>query len=181
MTALVVLTYLDHNQALAGEADATTALQEAGQLGNRCLQALQAAPKPEGSSDEQWNTTKNSFRSICLLAVGHSALQAKDYPTAQQDLKEVVAAQPTDVNSIYLLAQAYLSPKPPVVDGLFWIPRLRTLLLSWFRMRRTSTCVITAAMMASMRCWPRPRLLRRFPPDSPSRPRPRLPSRPPIC
>ena len=52
-----------------------------------------------------------------------AALQAKDYPTAQQNLKEVVAAQPTDVNSIYLLALAYLSPKPPVVDGLFWIAK----------------------------------------------------------
>jgi tetratricopeptide (TPR) repeat protein len=123
LTALVVLTYLDHSQALAGGADAATALQEAGQLGNRCLQAIQTVPKPEGSSDDQWNTTKSSFRGICLLAVGHAALQAKDYPTAQQDLKEVVTAQPNDVNSIYLLALSYLSPKPPVVDGLFWIAK----------------------------------------------------------
>jgi hypothetical protein len=35
----------------------------------------------------------------------------------------VVDAQPNDVNSIYLLALAYLTPKPPVVDGLFWIAK----------------------------------------------------------
>ena len=76
-----------------------------------------------GFSDDQWNGMKTSFRVIFLGSVGHAALQAKDYATAQQNLKEVVVLQPTDVNSIYLLALAYLSPKPPVVDGLFWIAK----------------------------------------------------------
>jgi hypothetical protein len=123
LTALALLSYLDRNQAQAGGADAATALQEAGQLGTKGLQALQTAAKPEGYTDDQWNGMKSSFRVIYLGSVGHAALQAKDYPTAQQNLKEVVAAQPNDVNSIYLLALAYLSPKPPVVDGLFWIAK----------------------------------------------------------
>jgi tetratricopeptide (TPR) repeat protein len=123
LTALVVLTYLDHAKAQENGTDAAAALQEAGQFGARCLQAIQTAPKPDGNTDEQWDATKKSFRVICQGAVGHAALQAKDYPTAQQNLKEVVAAQPTDVNSIYQLALAYLSPKPPVVDGLFWIAK----------------------------------------------------------
>jgi tetratricopeptide (TPR) repeat protein len=123
LTALALLSYLDRAQAQAGGADAATALQEAGQLGTRGLQAIQTAPKPEGYSDEQWNSMKSSFRVIYLGSVGHAALQAKDYATAQQNLKEVVAAQPNDVNSIYLLALSYLSPKPPVVDGLFWIAK----------------------------------------------------------
>jgi hypothetical protein len=123
LTALALLSYLDRAQAQAGGADAATALQEAGQLGAKGLQAIQTAPKPEGYTDDQWNSMKTSFRVIYLGSVGHAALQAKDYPTAQQNLKEVVAAQPTDVNSIYLLALAYLTPKPPVVDGLFWIAK----------------------------------------------------------
>jgi hypothetical protein len=123
LTALALLSYLDRAQAQAGGADAAASLQEAGQLGTRGLQAMQAASKPEGYTDEQWNSMKSSFRLIYLGSVGHAALQAKDYPTAQQNLKEVVAAQPTDVNSIYLLALSYLSPKPPVVDGLFWIAK----------------------------------------------------------
>lgn len=123
LTGLALLSYLDRAQAQAGGADATTSLQEAGQLGARGLKLIQTAPKPEGYSDEQWNTMKGSFRVIYLGSVGHAALQAKDYPTAQQNLKEVVVAQPNDVNSIYLLALAYLSPKPPVVDGLFWIAK----------------------------------------------------------
>ncbi len=123
LTALALLSYLDRAQAQAGGTDAATLLQDAGQLGARGLQTLQNATKPEGYTDEQWNTMKSSFRVIFLGSVGHAALQAKDYPTAQQNLKEVVAAQPTDVNSIYLLALAYLSPKPIVVDGLFWIAK----------------------------------------------------------
>ncbi len=123
LTALALLSYLDRAQAQAGGTDAATLLQEAGQLGSRGLQVLQTASKPEGYTDEQWNTMKNSFRVIFLGSVGHAALQAKDYPVAQQNLKEVVAAQPTDVNSVYLLALSYLSPKPIVVDGLFWIAK----------------------------------------------------------
>ncbi len=123
LTALALLSYLDRAQAQNGGSDAATLLQEAGQLGTRGLQALQNAAKPEGYSDDQWNTMKSSFRVIFMGSVGHAALQAKDYPTAQQYLKEVAVAQPTDVNSIYLLALAYLSPKPIVVDGLFWIAK----------------------------------------------------------
>jgi len=123
LTALALLSYLDRAQAQAGGTDAAAALQAAGELGARGLQLLQTATKPEGYSDDQWNAMKSSFRVIFLGSVGHAALQAKDYATAQQNLKEVVALQPTDVNSIYLLALAYLSPKPPVVDGLFWIAK----------------------------------------------------------
>jgi tetratricopeptide (TPR) repeat protein len=120
VTALVVLTYLDHTKGQENGADAAAALQEAGQYGARCVQALQTAPKPEGNTDEQWAATKNNFRILCQGAVGHAALAAEDYPAAQQILKDVVAAQPTDVTSIYQLALSYLLPKPPVVDGLFW-------------------------------------------------------------
>jgi hypothetical protein len=123
LTALALLSYIDRAQAQAGGSDAAASLQEAGQLGARGLQAMQTAAKPDGYTDDQWNSMKNSFRVIYLGSAGHAALQAKDYPTAQQNLKEVVAAQPTDVNSIYLLALAYLSPAPPVVDGLFWIAK----------------------------------------------------------
>jgi len=120
LTALVVLTYLDHAKVQENGPDAASALQEAGQYGARCVQALQTAPKPEGNTDEQWTATKNQFRVICQSAVGHAALADKDYPKAQQNLKAVVVAQPTDVASTYQLALAYLTPEPPVVDGLFW-------------------------------------------------------------
>ncbi len=55
LTALALLSYLDRAQAQAGGTDAAAALQEAGQLGSRGLQALQSASKPEGYTDDQWN------------------------------------------------------------------------------------------------------------------------------
>jgi tetratricopeptide (TPR) repeat protein len=123
LTGLALLSYLNRAQAQKGGPNAQAALQEAGELGARGLKALDTAPKPEGYNDQQWESMKNSFKVIYEGSVGHAALQAKDYPTAQKNLKEVVAAQPNDVNSIYLLALAYLQPKPPVVDGLFWIAK----------------------------------------------------------
>jgi hypothetical protein len=123
LTALALLSYLDRAQAQAGGANAAASLQEAGKLGARGREALKSATKPEGYTDAQWNGKLASMRFIFLGSVGHAALEAKDYATAQEDLKQVVALQPTDVNSIYLLALAYLSPKPPVVDGLFWIAK----------------------------------------------------------
>ncbi|MDR3764516.1 MAG: hypothetical protein P4M01_10510 [Acidobacteriota bacterium] len=123
VTALVVITYLDHNASQQNSPDALSLLAEAGQYGARCLEALKTAPKPDGATDEQWNTNKNSFALICESAVGHAALQSKDYATAQTNLKIVVAATPNDVTAIYWLALSYLTPKPPVVDGLFWIAK----------------------------------------------------------
>lgn len=123
VTALVVLTYLEHTAAQQNTPDASTLLTDAGKYGARCLEALKTAPKPEGATDEQWNASKASFRVICQSAVGHAALQSKDFATAQENLKAVVTAQPNDVTAIYQLALSYLTPKPPVVDGLFWIAK----------------------------------------------------------
>jgi hypothetical protein len=123
LTALALLSYLDRAESQTGGADAAASLQEAGKLGTRGLDALQSAPKPEGYTDAQWESMKASFRVIFLGSEGNAALQAKDYATAQKDLKQVVALQPNDVNSIYLLALSYLEAKPPAVDGLFWIAK----------------------------------------------------------
>jgi len=123
LTALALLSYLNRAQAQQGGADAAAQLQLAGQLGERGLQLLKTASKPAGYSDEQWAKMQASLRLIFLGSAGHAALEAKNYPTAQLYLKQVVEQQPTDVNSTYLLALSYLSPKPPVVDGLFWIAK----------------------------------------------------------
>lgn len=114
LTALAVLSV---TSAQAGKP------AEAGQFGARGLKALETAPKPDGYDENQWNAQKKTFSFIFEGAVGNAALQAKDYPTAQQHLKAAVALQPNDPNSIYQLALSYLQPTPLVVDGLFWVAR----------------------------------------------------------
>jgi hypothetical protein len=84
---------------------------------------LQLQSKPDGYTDEQWNKLKQDFRVVFLGSIGHAALQSKDYKTAQESLKEVVAADPNNFSNVFLLALAYLEPNPPVTDGLFWIAR----------------------------------------------------------
>ena len=123
LTALALLSYMDHALAQGGGANAEQMLKQAGQYGEQGMQQVQTQSKPEGYTDEQWNKLKADFRIVFLGSIGHAALQAKDYKKAQDSLKEVVAADPNNFTNVFLLALAYLEPNPPVPEGLFWIAR----------------------------------------------------------
>ncbi len=123
LTALALLSYMDHALAQGGGPNAGQMLNQAGQYGERGMQQLQTQSKPEGYTDEQWNKLKSDFRTVFLGSIGHAALQAKDYKKAQDALKEVVASDPNNFSNVFLLALAYLEPNPPVTEGLFWIAR----------------------------------------------------------
>jgi len=105
-------------------------LIEAGQYGERGLQALPTAPKPEGMSDGDFQKFKSQASVIFNGSVGMSAYQAKDNAKAQQYLRAAVDAEPTDVNNIYPLALSYLTAGPPdkTVDGLFFMARAANLI-----------------------------------------------------
>jgi hypothetical protein len=123
LTALALLSYLDRAVAQGGGPNAEQLLQQGRQYAERGLQTLPAQGKPEGYTDEQWTKLKGDFRLIFLGTVGHAALQSRDYATAQQDLKEVVAADPNNFPNVYLLALSCLEPNPLNPQGLFWIAR----------------------------------------------------------
>jgi tetratricopeptide (TPR) repeat protein len=127
LTALALLTFNSRAQAQQGGANAAQALEQAGQFGARGEQALQTAPKPEGISDADWVKFKQQADLIFSGAIGHAALQAKNYPVAQQNLLKVVQATPNSFSDIYLLALSYLQVKPTPVEGLFWISRAAAL------------------------------------------------------
>ncbi len=127
LTALALLSYMDHALAQGGGPNAEQMLQQARQYGERGLQQLQTQSKPEGYTDEQWTKLKQDFRMVFLGSIGHAALQSKDYKTAQDSLKEVVAADPNNFTNVFLLALAYLEPNPPVPDGFFWMARAMAL------------------------------------------------------
>jgi tetratricopeptide (TPR) repeat protein len=123
LTALALLSYMDHALAQGGGPNAEQTLKQAGQYGERGMQQLQTQSKPEGYTDDQWTKLKADFRIVFLGSIGHAALQAKDYKKAQDSLKEVVAADPNNFTNVFLLALAYLEPNPPATEGLFWIAR----------------------------------------------------------
>lgn len=120
LTALALMAYMDRMRALQGDPNAAQLLVEAGQMGDRGLQQLQTAPKPEGYSDADWGKMKESFKSIFSAAVGTNALNQKNYQQAAPMLLEAVKANPNDYITVYQLSVAYLEQKPAVVDGLFW-------------------------------------------------------------
>ncbi len=105
-------------------------LAEAAQNGEKGLQLLPTAPKPEGVSDADYQKFKTQAGAIFNGAVGMSAYQNKDYAKAEQFLRAAVQADPTDANNIYPLALAYLTPGPTEkpVDGLFFIARAANLI-----------------------------------------------------
>jgi hypothetical protein len=123
LTALALLAYMNRMQAQQGGPQAQQMLAEAGQYAQQGLQALPTATKPEGYQDADWAKMKESFTTIFHSALGNSALAAKDYAAAQQNLLAAVQASPNNFLDVYQLALSYLEPKPPVVDGLFWIAR----------------------------------------------------------
>jgi tetratricopeptide (TPR) repeat protein len=120
LTALALMAYMDRMQALGGAGNAAELLNKAGDMGQRGLQQLQTAPKPEGYSDADWGKMKESFKSIFAAAVGTNDLNNKNYQQAAPMLLEAVKSNPNDYITVYQLAVAYLEQKPVVVDGLFW-------------------------------------------------------------
>jgi len=105
-------------------------LTDAAQFGERGLAILPTWPKPEGMADADFQKFKVQTSVIFNGAVGMAAFQNKDYAKAEQHLRAAVEADPTDVNNIYPLALAYLTPGPTEksLDGLFFIARAANLI-----------------------------------------------------
>ncbi len=126
--ALAFIAYTKRAQAEAGQ-NAQQNLTDAGQAGEKGLQCLQTAPKPDGMKDEDFTKLKAQTSIIFNGGAGMNALQNKDYAKAQQFLRASVEANPAELRDVYPLALAYLTPGPTEkdVDGLFFIARAANL------------------------------------------------------
>ncbi|HVM91558.1 MAG TPA: bacterial transcriptional activator domain-containing protein [Terriglobales bacterium] len=122
LRALALLAFTKRALAEAGQ-NAAQNLTDAGQYGEKGLQCVQTAPKPEGTSAEEFDKLKKETAGIFNGAAGMAAFSAKDYAKAQQYLGAAVQADPPDANSlrdVYPLALAYLTPPicpPPAPTG----------------------------------------------------------------
>ena len=127
LRALALLAYIKRAQAEAGQ-DAQNNLTQGAQFADRGLQALQTAPKPDGTSDADFAKMKTQMSAIFNGTSGMAALQAKNYPVAQQRLRAAVEGDPSDLRNVYPLALADLTGTPPnPVEGLFFIARAANL------------------------------------------------------
>ena len=101
---------------------------DARQHAEKGLQALAKMPKPDGVSDADFAKQKTQLGALLNSVAGFSALQLKDYASAQKYLRPAVEADPNNVENVYPLALAYLTATPPDdVNGLFFIARAANL------------------------------------------------------
>ena len=114
--ALVVLAYSER---------ATQKWAQAKQHAEHALEVLPKWTKPDGVSDADFAKQKTQFTFIMESVAGFSALQLKDYTSAQKHLRTAVEADPNNVENVYALATALLPPSTPAdeVNGLFFIAR----------------------------------------------------------
>ena len=124
LRALALLAFTKQAMAVAGQ-NSQQNFAQAGQAGEKGLQCLQTAAKPDGTSDADFQKLKSQTTAIFNAAAGLAAFQAKDYAKAEQYLRAAVEADPTNLLNVYDLALAYLAPGPAEkdLDGLFFIAR----------------------------------------------------------
>lgn len=129
LRALALLAYTKRALAETGGPSSQQNLAEAGQYGEKGVQCLQTAPKPDGMSDPDFQKFKVQTAVIFNGSAGISAFQAKDYAKAQQFLHASVEGDPANLRDIYPLALAYLTagPAEKPIDGLFFIARAANL------------------------------------------------------
>jgi tetratricopeptide (TPR) repeat protein len=120
LRALAVLAYTNQAQQK---------LAEAGQSGEKGLQCLQTAAKPDGTTQAEWDKLKTTTTGIFNNAAGMSAYAAKDYGKAEQFLRAAVQGDPANLTEVYYLALADLQPGAAENDaeGLFFVARAASL------------------------------------------------------
>ncbi len=128
LKALALVDFAKRAMAEGGQAPQQN-LADAGQYGDKGLQCLQTATKPDGMSDPDFQKFKAQIAGIFNGGAGMNALQNKDYAKAQQYLRASVEGDPTNLRDVYPLALAYLTPGPTEkpVEGLFFIARAANL------------------------------------------------------
>jgi tetratricopeptide (TPR) repeat protein len=139
VTALALSAYLYRMKAQSEtEPQASQDMTQAGQFGQRGLQALTSYQKPENMSDLDFAKLKDQLAGIFNGSVGLAsefATKPPDYKKAKQFLQDAVNAQapndPTAFSLVYPLALAYLndpqSTPQETVQGIWYVARATNL------------------------------------------------------
>jgi hypothetical protein len=121
--ALTLLAYFDRVMAQGGDPSAKQLLTDGKKYGQQGLDCLPKFNKPEGTSDADFQKTKDQMTGIFHAAIGISCLQDKDNACAVTNLKPAVDANPDtqkDFSLVYPLALAYLGQTPPDSQNGIW-------------------------------------------------------------
>jgi tetratricopeptide (TPR) repeat protein len=118
--ALTLLAYFDRVLAQGGDPNAAQLLGDGKKNGQQGLDCLPKWNKPDGTSDADFQKTKDQMTGIFNAAIGISCLQNKDYACAVKSLRITVDANPQDFSVVYPLALAYLGQTPPDYQNGIW-------------------------------------------------------------
>jgi hypothetical protein len=121
--ALALLAYFDRVMAQGGDPNATQLLADGKKYGQQGLDCLPKFNKPDGTSDGDFQKTKDQMTGIFHAAIGIACLQGKDNACAVTNLKPAVDASPDtqkDFSLVYPLALAYLGQAPPDSQNGIW-------------------------------------------------------------
>lgn len=84
------------------------------------LKALAEVPKPESMTEEAFATQKKQIQVYFNGTAAQAAMSQKDYPSAIQFYKAVLALTPDDGITSYRLGLAYMAMTPPQPMDAFW-------------------------------------------------------------
>jgi hypothetical protein len=118
--ALALLSYFDRVMAQGGDPNAKQLLVDGKKYGQQGLDCMPKFNKPDGTSDADFQKTKDQMTAIFNAAIGMACLQDKDNACASQHLRVTVDANPTDFSVVYPLALAYLGTTPPDYQNGIW-------------------------------------------------------------
>lgn len=123
LSSLALLTF-NARQAVATGQNPQQNLADLTQYSNKGLDCVKTAPKPATLQQAQWDDLKKKVNPIFEAGAGFAALQNKDYENAKTHLRAAVEAQPDDLQNVYPLTLAYLTPNPrpdeDTLNGLFF-------------------------------------------------------------
>ncbi|HWH61412.1 MAG TPA: hypothetical protein VN682_27570 [Terriglobales bacterium] len=126
LSALALLTF-NSRQAVATGQNPQQNLADLTQYSNKGLDCVKTAPKPATLQQAQFDDLKKKVNPIFEAGAGFAALQNKDYENAKTHLRNAVETQPEDLQNVYPLALAYLTPNPrpdeDTLNGLFFTAR----------------------------------------------------------
>jgi len=118
--ALTLLAYFDRVLAQGGDPNAKQLLVDGKKYGQQGLDCLPKWTKPDGTSDADFQKTKDQMTGIFYAVLGIAAVTDKDYPTAVKALRTAVDGNPADFSVVYPLALAYLGQTPPDYQNGIW-------------------------------------------------------------
>ena len=123
LSALALVTF-NARQAVATGQNPQQNLADLAQYSNKGLECVKTAPKPATLQQAQFDDLKKKVNPIFEAGAGFAALQNKDYENAKTHLRAAVEAQPDDLQNVYPLTLAYLTPNPrpdeDTLNGLFF-------------------------------------------------------------